>query len=151
MCLSEDKLPPTLYLAVIPGFLCSSLGVSVCCHFLLLSSTLRWRFLFCCFSIPSPGAFLPKLQPNIWHSLKDFLELDFLPASLGFWGPRSWLLLYPLPQQGPHCQQVYLNAGESVMFQEERVFRLSTALVASLQGCCREWIGRLFKTPNIKC
>lgn len=93
------------------------------------------------------------LPLNIWRSpsLEDFLELDFLPTSLGFWDPLLWLLLHFLSlQQGPPSQQCLPQCSGSCYVPKERVQAWALALVAPLQGCYEEWIEELFKTQNIK-
>lgn len=58
VCQKTNCLLP-LYLGIIPGFLCSSLGVSVCCHFLFCLLLLGWR------SCSAVFAFLSRsLHPN---------------------------------------------------------------------------------------
>lgn len=112
-----------LYLAVIPGFLCSSFGVSVCCHFLLCRLLLRWRFCSAVFVFLSRS-----LHPNS-------------SSTSGIHWRTSWSWTFCLPAwvSEDHCSvfsctlypgsrdhtvsSAYPNAGESVMFQRKE-FRL---------------------------
>lgn len=91
LCLSEDALPPALYLAVFPGFLYHSLGLRACFNF--LPSPLVWGGRSCSvvFLQSSPGA-SPELQLNIWHlTVTEGLPGGRPPAAgLGSWEPLLW-------------------------------------------------------------